>query len=788
MISKPNGKASESWPFSFPAVSPEVCVETYHDYLRTYSAELGARIVEMYPPLQGPKDPIAPALRTLLRKPLPAQAMTITGIAKYLKTEDSVRLVGECGTGKTLMSIGVAHVHAEGKPYSALAMCPPHLVLKWAREVLITVPRARAFVVYDLRNGGDPKKPHGIVEVRLRNGHVVSQGLKTSVSELRKMKRKGWRKLCPVPSYFIVSRETGKLSYYWKAAYVEPKSGEARDCVTNPDTGSTVANPDGGHLRRSDFDEVKHFEVVARPNGGTENYAPLWQADRTKIQRVAPLEFIGRYMKKFFDYSFADELHQLANDTAQGNNLAVLARCAKKLIGNTGTMMGGYARDLFHILFRMEPWKMAEAGFEAGSQGESDFQATYGVLESIEKIPLSDNACTNAAKSNIRLSKRPGASPLLFGKFLMSSTVFVSLEDIADYLPPYEERVIEIALDPKLEKAYEKIEKDIQAALRENRGNRSLMSLMLHRLLLYPDHPFGIGEIWGKKFDPQKRCLVPFLVTKAPELPQDFLYAKEQALIEDIREELRQGRRCQVYATFTGKHDVPARIEGVLRQAGFRVAVLRQTVPALQRERWYEKQIKAGIEVVICHPKLVETGLDLLWFPTLYFYETGYSLYTLRQASRRSWRIGQLLDVRVKFFVYRGTTQTTCLRLMGRKMLVALMMEGKFSGEGIHSMDADDDLVAAMARELVEKGGVGEAADAVWEDLRREREAQGIATVANSGPKVWESAAEPDLFSPSAADLPVGPMLVETRSKRPKKVESIWPSGYVVGDQMKLFG
>jgi hypothetical protein len=103
-------------------------------------------------------------------------------------------------------------------------------------------------------------------------------------------------------------------------------------------------------------------------------------------------------------------------------------------------------------------------------------------------------------------------------------------------------------------------------------------------------------------------------------------------------------------------------------------------------------------------------------------------------------------------------------------------------------MDADDDLVAAMARELVEKGGVGEAADAVWEELRRERAAQGIATVANSGPKVWESAAEPDLFSPSAADLPVGPMLVETRSKRPKKVESIWPSGYVVGDQMKLFG
>ena len=140
--------------------------------------------------------------------------MTITGATKYLQTEDSLRLIGECGTGKTLMSIGIAH--ADGKPYSTLVMCPPHLVLKWAREVLTTVPLGRAFVLYDLRNGGDPSKPHGIVEVRLRNGHALTKGLKTTVSELRRMGRKGWRKLCPGPAYFIVSKETGKLSYFWK--------------------------------------------------------------------------------------------------------------------------------------------------------------------------------------------------------------------------------------------------------------------------------------------------------------------------------------------------------------------------------------------------------------------------------------------------------------------------------------------------------------------------------------------------------------------------------------------
>jgi len=767
-------------------------VETYHDYLRAYSSELGARIVEMYPPLQGPKDPIAPALKSLLRKPLPTQAMTITGSAKYLETEDSLRLVGECGTGKTLMSIGIAHAHANGKPYSTLVMCPPHLVLKWAREVLITVPLARTFVLYDLRNGGDPSKPHGIVEVRMRNGHAVAKGIKTTVTELRKMGRKGWRELCPGPAYFIVSKETGKLSYFWKHAYDTPKSGNARQCVTNPDTGAVIPNPEGGHLIKLDFDDLKRSEIVQRAKNGTEHYSPLWEADRSKIQRMAPLEYIGRYMKRFFDYSFADELHQLANDTAQGNNLSVLRRCARKLIANTGTLMGGYASDLFHIFYRMEPWKMVEAGFEAGSQGQSDFQAAYGVLESIEKIPDEDKACTRAAKSTFRLQKKPGASPLLFGKFLMSSTVFVSLEDIADHLPPYEESVCEIAMDTRLRDAYLEIQEDIQSALKTNRGNRSLMSLMLHRLMLYPDHPFGIGEIWGKRFDPQEKRLVPFLVTKAPDLPKDELYSKERKLIEDIREELRQGRRCQVFATFTGVHDVPERLEQFLRQADFRVAVLRASVPALKREQWYEKQIKDGVEVVVCHPKLVETGLDLLWFPTIYFYETGYSLHTLRQASRRSWRIGQRFDVRVKYLIYDETTQRTCLRLMGRKMLVALMMEGKFSGEGIHSLDADDDLLAAMARELVEQGGVGESADAVWAELRREHAAQAGAAPPLPKPEEWQDDTPviPDMFS--GIDTPAqivtpGPVLVESKPK-PKKVESLWPTGHVVGEQMRLFG
>jgi hypothetical protein len=59
---------------------------------------------------------------------------------------------------------------------------------------------------------------------------------------------------------------------------------------------------------------------------------------------------------------------------------------------------------------------------------------------------------------------------------------------------------------------------------------------------------------------------------------------------------------------------------------------------------------------------------------------------------------------------------------MGKKLLVALTMEGKFAGEGLQSIDEDDDMLSAMARELVERNGIGDTADAVWRALNIEHQ------------------------------------------------------------------
>src|SRR6202140_1264750 len=344
----------------------------------------------------------------------------------------------------------------------------------------------------------------------------------------------------------------------------------------------------------------------------------------------------------------------------------------------------------------------------------------YGVLETITKITPAENACSDG-KTTVTVRRKPGASPLLFGDFLMDTCAFVFLEDISDALPPYEESVIQVPMDAPMAAAYERLEEAMSEALKAHRGNRSVLSIMLNALLLFPDHPYGLGKLYGSEIDEDGRRQ-RFLIADPEDLPEEFVYSKECRLVEEIKKELAEGRRCQVFAVYTQKHDVTARIQRILNDEGIRTAVLRASVDTSKREAWYERQIKDGVQVVICHPKLVETGLDLLDFPTILFYESGYSLHTLRQASRRSWRIGQRRPVRVKFLCPEATMQTSCLRLMGKKLLVALTMEGKFAGEGLQNIDEDDDMLSAMARELVERNGIGDTADSVWRALSAENQ------------------------------------------------------------------
>ena len=121
--------------------------------------------------------------------------------------------------------------------------------------------------------------------------------------------------------------------------------------------------------------------------------------------------------------------------------------------------------------------------------------------------------------------------------------------------------------------AYRELEDDIRKALKQHRGNRSVLSTMLNTLLLYPDHPYGLGTLYGTEFDPELKRNVRFVIAKTRDLPEEQLYSKERKLIEEIRKEWTEGRRCQVFAVYTQKHDVPGRLAQILDDKGIRTAV-----------------------------------------------------------------------------------------------------------------------------------------------------------------------------------------------------------------------
>jgi superfamily II DNA or RNA helicase len=350
------------------------------------------------------------------------------------------------------------------------------------------------------------------------------------------------------------------------------------------------------------------------------------------------------------------------------------------------------------------------------------------------------------------VKRKPGASPLLFGQFLMELAAFISLEDIACDLPPYTEEVIGVEMDPPLRAAYGRLEEAVKSALKEHRGNHSVMSVGLNALLMYPDRPYDVGDLYGWEYDPEANRRERFLIAQTEDLDRECLQAKERRLIEIVKAELECGRRCHVYAVYTQKRDVTRRLETILAREGIRVALLTSDVPTEKREARFERKIREGIQVTICHPKIIETGLDLLSHPSLIFYQSGYSLHTLRQASRRSWRIGQCRAVRVFHLHYAGTMQSSCLRLMAKKMLVSLAMEGKFSDGGLQSFEEDDDMLTAMARELVTKHGIGESADALWKQLQSQQlRNQSPKQVAPPEPKVETPAPSPPVTMPTFA-------------------------------------
>jgi SNF2 family DNA or RNA helicase len=635
------------------------------EYLKTYGTELAEKIKREAEPLFKPGDPWDNKMARLLRQPYQAQGDAIMGIAKTLETKDSVIVVGEMGSGKTIIGCSTPYISMnEAGPARTLIMCPGHLVQKWKREVELTIPDAKAVIVRNLKD-------------------VISFG-------------KNGRP--QVPEYIIISKDKAKLGYAWKPAATERKGKTGLYC---PDCGQMITDKDGNPVTSADLRKTKMFCRCG---------SALWHADNTKLRRYAVAEYIKKKLKGYFDFFIADEVHELkGGSTAQGNSFGSLASASRKTITLTGTLVGGYGDDIHYIIGRISPNALKTEGIGYGEIAK--WMARYGVLERITRTNPEDNVCSRGKKKNTTIKRRPGISPMVFSNYLMDKCIFLHLADIALDLPPITEEVVQVEMDPELEKAYRKLERDLLKAVREalQRGSKALLGTYLNTLLSYPDRPFG-NPIITEALPSQNVVAIP------PDLPQDKEYAKEEQLIRLVTDEVSKGRRAFIYCQYTNTKDITTRVRDTLQKEGVKAEILRSTVEPEKREEWVHQKVKEGVKAIIANPKLVETGLDLYDFPTMIFYQTGYSVFTLRQASRRSWRIGQKKDVKIYYLFYRGTMQERALQLMGSKMEASLAIEGKFSEEGLIAMTQGEDMTTAMAKAFTE-GLKVEGAEQIWKKL-----------------------------------------------------------------------
>ncbi len=244
-------------------------------------------------------------------------------------------------------------------------------------------------------------------------------------------------------------------------------------------------------------------------------------------------------------------------------------------------------------------------------------------------------------------------------------------------------------------------------------GSQKNLASYLQGLLLVPDAIYRRKEIEVRTSNDEVKILANF--------PVEGVMPKEAELLDIVKKEKQEGRRVLVYCTFTDTRDITPRLKGLLTENGFRVEVLKShTVSPEKREEWLSRTVQREVDVLIYTPEVVKTSLDLYQFPTVVFYETGYSIYTLRQASRRSWRIGQREPVRVFYLCYKETMQEKALRLIAGKLETALVVEGELSDKGLTALSqTEESIVLELARALVEGLPEKESLREAWVRTRK---------------------------------------------------------------------
>src|SRR5918994_7799249 len=111
------------------------------------------------------------------------------------------------------------------------------------------------------------------------------------------------------------------------------------------------------------------------------------------------------HMKGAFDFFLLDEMHEEKSDTsAQSMAAGKLMAISKKIIGLTGTLIGGYADHLLPLLFRLNPRALRDLGFNW--KAKMPFAKKYGRIKTIVTRKSDGSVVVSGGKERGKTSMR----------------------------------------------------------------------------------------------------------------------------------------------------------------------------------------------------------------------------------------------------------------------------------------------------------------------------------------------------------------------------------------------
>lgn len=423
--------------------------------------------------------------------------------------------------------------------------------------------------------------------------------------------------------------------------------------------------------------------------------------------------------------------------SAQGYAMHDLIKASKMQLALTGTIAGGYASDLFYTLFRLDPSRMKKKGYEYGNAGERKFVEKYGTVETVYEVE-ERGEYHMMSRGRVVTPQRclPGISILIFTEFLLDTALFLDLSDLSRYLPNLYEEVVIVPLEKEIRREYEAVRKTLKDEMKED---KLLMGSFLQFSLSYTDMPYNRQEIRSPKTG----------VTVSE--PEDFSYlvrdekilTKEKELVELVKKELGEGRNSFIYCEFTGGDEsINYRLKEVLEKncdlLNFEVVVIESShPPAVKREEWMHQKAAEGAKVFITNAKCVSTGLDFAFtymgkkynYPTIIFYQTGYDMIKIWQASHRHYRLNQTEECRTFYMVSEGTIQLDAVELVATKEMATGSIQGQFSSEGLMTMARGLDPRVLLAQSVAEKSEQKERGLRKMMDVLNRQNNQGKGTV-----------------------------------------------------------